>query len=476
MRTIMKPEFTRRDFIKRAAAAGTLAAVAVSCSFSKKRPNFVFLLTDDQRWDMLGCMGNDIIQTPNIDAMAHAGIIFENAFVTTAICCTSRASIFLGQYARRHGINDFNTDFNPEQLALCYDMQLKKAGYRVGFIGKYGVGANLPAQAYDYWAGVPGQPKYENTDENGAYIHYTKVCEKQALEFLDGCTPDQPFCLSVSFKAPHVQDGDPRQFIADPAYDHLYKEVDIPVPEKADPKYLEAMPAFMQDEASMPRVRRQLRFSNSRLYQKMVKNYYRLITGVDVFVGELRKKLENKQFADDTVIILMGDNGFFLGEYGFAGKWYGHEESIRVPLVVYDPRLPENLRGQRRQEMALNIDVAPTIVDLAGLPVSEKVQGKSLVPLIHDQPAKWRSDFFYEHLFKVPAAWVKQAGYIPSSIGVRTRRYKYLRYIDYDPVYEELYDLEKDPREKKNLAGHPDYAGRLEKLRQRCDEMVVEKF
>lgn len=466
----------RRIFLKAAAlSTAALFTGVTSCSTEKKRPNIIFLLTDDQRWDMLGCMGNDIIQTPNIDAMANDGVIFENAFVTTAICCTSRASIFLGQYARRHGINDFSTDFTPEQLDLSYDMQLKKAGYRVGFIGKYGVGNNQPADAYDYWAGVPGQPKYENIDENGEPIHYTQVCKKKAFEFLQGCSSENPFCLSISFKAPHVQDGDPRQFIADPHYDNLYNDVQIPVPEKAKSKYAQAMSSFMQDEQSTSRIRWQLRFSSPELYQHMVKNYYRLITGVDVVVGDIRQKLDDLGFSDNTVIALLGDNGFFLGEYGFAGKWYGHEESIHVPLVFYDPRAPKNQRGQRREEIALNIDVNPTLLDLAGLPIPESVQGQSLKPLLDGKSPEWRDEFLYEHLFKVPEQAVPQTGYIPSSVGVRTTRWKYLRYMDYDPVYEELYDLQNDPHEVNNLAQNPDFSETLHQLCEKCDSMIKEK-
>lgn len=464
---------TRRNFLKQTIlSSATIIGSSLFCAKSTTRPNFIFLLTDDQRWDMLGCMGNDIIQTPHIDAMANDGLIFENAFVTTAICCTSRASVFLGQYARRHGINNFSTNFTPAQLALSYDMQLKNAGYRVGFIGKYGVGNNLPKHAYDYWAGVPGQPTYENKDENGDYIHYTQVCKYQAFEFLQGCAPDNPFCLSISFKAPHVQDGDPRQFIADPQYNDLYQDVNIPVPEKAKSKYLQAMPDFMQHNNAMPRVRWRLRFSDPELYQKMVKNYYRLITGVDVVVGDIRKKLNDLGYADNTIIALMGDNGFFLGEYGFAGKWYGHEESIRVPLVFYDPRAPKKLHGQRRKEMALNIDIAPTLVDLAGLPIREQIQGQSLKPLLEGKSPQWRQEFFYEHLFKVPEEAIDRVGYIPSSVGVRTTTWKYLRYIDYDPVYEELYDLQADPNETHNVARDPDYLIQLDQLRQRCDELM----
>jgi arylsulfatase A-like enzyme len=429
---------------------------------SDSKPNIIFLLTDDQRWDTMGCMGNRIIQTPNLDNMAENGVLFKNAFVTTAICCTSRASIFNGQYARRHGINDFSTDFSEEQLSKTYPMMLRDAGYKTGFVGKYGVGANLPADRFDYWRGIGGQPKYEHTDENGNYKHLTQIMEEQSIEFLQSCSQDQPFCLSVSFKAPHVQDGDPRQFIYDPAYKDLYKDAVIPVPKTADDKYFMAFPEFFTKDNEARR-RWEIRFSTPEKYQESVKGYYRLITGVDVAVGRIRDELDRLNMSDNTIIMLLGDNGFYLGEHSMAGKWYGHEESIRVPLVVYDPRLPKDNRGQKREEMALNIDIAPTILSMVGLDIPDSMQGFDLMPLIRGEHPKWREEFLYEHLFTHPR--------IPKSEGVVTRQFKYLRYIEQDPVYQELYDLASDPYEENNLAGNENYSEILDNLRDRCDEL-----
>ncbi len=242
-------QVSRRKFLKFIGAGALISSSGVSCITRKtkaQKPNIIFLLTDDQRWDTMGCMGNTIIKTPNMDALARDGVLFKNAFVTTSICCVSRASIFLGQYARRHHINDFKTDFTATQLSQTYPMLLKKNGYRIGFIGKYGVGGNLPAEKYDYWRGIPGQPVYEQKDENGNPKHLTKIMGEQALEFLSGSAKDKPFCLSISFKAPHAQDGDPRQFIYDPAYKDLYKDDTIPMPETANPKYYDAFPAFFK--------------------------------------------------------------------------------------------------------------------------------------------------------------------------------------------------------------------------------------
>ena len=187
---------------------------------------------------------------------------------------------------------------------------------------------------------------------------------------------------------------------------------------------------------------------------------------MDVVIGRIREELARRDLADNTIIILLGDNGFFLGEHGFAGKWYGYEESIRVPLVVYDPRLPKEARGQVRTEMALNIDVAPTILDLAGAAVPGVMQGKALTELVHGRRAPWRKDFFYEHLF-VHRPGGKGSNLIPQTEGVVSGRYKYLRYLEQNPPYEQLFDLATDPHEERNLAGDPAHEATLETMRRR---------
>lgn len=457
----------RREFLRKTVLGIGIAATQTyftGCQRTKKCPNIIFLLTDDQRRDAMGCMGNPIIQTPNMDRMAQHGVLFSNAFVTTAICGASRASILTGQYERRHGNIGFG-DLSDEANAKTYPLLLKRAGYRIGFVGKYGVG-NPPVDLYDYWQAMSEQPDYEHTDENGNYKHYTRICGENAREFLQGCTGDQPFCLSVSFKAPHVQDGDPRQFIYDPAYKDLYNDVEIPLPKTADDRYFYgAFPEFFTKNNEARR-RWQIRFSTPEKYQESVKGYYRLIYGVDVVIGEIREELERLGLADNTIIVLMGDNGFYLGEHGMAGKWYGHEESIRVPLVIYDPRLPAKLKGQKRTEFALNVDIAPTLLDMAGAAIPETMQGKSLKPLVSGKSPAWRDEFFYEHRFQFSA--------IPKSEGVVTKRYKYLRYIESEPMFEELYDLKTDPHEEHNLARDPNCQDLLEDMRKKCDALLEE--
>jgi arylsulfatase A-like enzyme len=425
------------------------------------RPNIIFLLADDLRWDALGCMGNCIIQTPHIDALAKRGVRFRNAFVTTSICAVSRASIFTGQYARRHKINDFVTDLAPEAFARTYVALLRAAGYRVGFIGKFGVGARLPAKAFDYWRGFPGQGSYF---KKGETVHLTRRMGDDALEFLKTCDRGTPFCLSVSFKSPHAQDGAPREFPPDPRDEDLYANVKIPVPKTADDQFFRALPEFVQK--SEGRKRWQRRFATPEQYQKVVRDYYRLITGMDREIGRIVAALEQLGLADNTLIVFTSDNGFFLGERGMADKWLMYEESIRVPLIVCDPRLPAPRRGNSVEAMALNIDLAPTLLDYAGLPAPREMQGRSLRPLVAGRPVAWRTDWFYEH-HTLPKI-------IPPSEGVRTERWAYLRWMAVEPAVEELYDVQADPLEEHNLAGRPEHRETLARLRARWEKLRKE--
>ena len=213
---------------------------------------------------------------------------------------------------------------------------------------------------------------------------------------------------------------------------------------------------------SEARRRWNIRFSTPEKFQESVKNYYRLISGVDVVIGKIRDELRRLNLEDNTIIILTGDNGFYLGEHGLAGKWFPHEESIRVPLVVFDPRASRRRRGVTASQMALNVDIAPTFLELAGLKVPQQMQGRSLAPLLKGKKPKWRTDFFYEHLFEHET--------IPRTEALRTKRFKFARYIDYN--YEELYDLKKDPAETTNLAYDEKYQKTLKSLQKRCDELA----
>lgn len=437
-----------------------LSLAILGCSEKSEKvkpavPNIIYLLTDDQRWDALGAMGNTIIQTPHLDELANNGLLFKNAYVTTSICAVSRASMLTGQYESRHGIHDFNTGLSTDALKATYPLVLKSNGYKIGFIGKYGVGdAKVhPKALFDFWACTEkGQPDYENTDENGNYIHYTDVVANNIETFINE-VDDRPFCLSVSFKAPHVQDVDPLQFIPNPRYSDYYKDVVIPKPKTADPKYWESFPDFFRTDENIARVRWKLRFDTPDKYQRSVKNYYRLLTGVDDVVGNLREQLKEKGLDKNTIIVFMGDNGMFLGEHGLAGKWYPYEESVRVPLIIYDPR-EESPKGKKDQ-IALNIDIAPTILGMAGIEKPESMQGLDLVDAIKNTDST-RSSFFYEHSFFGSPR-------IPVVEGVISTQLKYIKYTEHD--YEELYDLSNDPLEENNLVSDSKYTDVLENQR-----------
>jgi arylsulfatase A-like enzyme len=432
----------------------------------QQRPNIILLVTDDQRWDALGAYGNAVIQTPNIDRLAEEGVLFENMFVTTSICAPSRATIMTGQYPSRHGVRDFKTSLTREQLRQTYMGQLKDAGYRVGFIGKWGVGTS-PKDFLDYDRTFPGQGQYFH-DINGERRHLTGLMGDQTLEFLDQSDSEMPFMLSVSFKAAHVQDsydvsGDLYQY--DPALSDLYRDIDIPLPEKADPKYFDQLPAFLKNSEN--RARWAVRFWGPERAQESLKGYYRLISGVDQQVRRIRQKLEAKGLAENTVVIFTSENGMFMGEYGFTGKWYPHEESLRIPLIVHDPRRDASERGRRLDEMALTLDMAPTILDLAGVENRAAMQGRSLVSLLDGEKTSWRTEFFYEHLFEHPR--------IPATEAIRTERWKYIRYVDRVPVYEQLFDLKNDPSEVEDLMlveGHEDVKSEMRRKWQEWHEKV----
>ncbi len=407
-------------------------AFLASLAGTSRRPNLLFLLSDDQRADLLGCAGHPVLKTPNLDRIASAGIRFTNHFCATAICCTSRASIFTGLHEKAHRISNFTTRLSREHIALSYPHLLRHAGYRTGFVGKYGVGGDgAPPELFDVSHGNPGPERPGQSHELG----------RQAIDFLEQAKASEPFCLSVSFRAPHARDPDPKQYLYDAEEASLYRDVNVPVPLKADPKFFDRMPAFVRNSES--RARWKLRFTTPEQYQESVKSYFRLISGVDQVVGSVLAKLEQKGLAENTVVIYSSDNGYFLGERGLADKWYLYEESIRTPLLIADPRMPSRLRGTTRREMTLNLDLSPTLLDLAGLNAPEAVQGRSVKPMLEGRRTTWRKEWFYSHLFPgVPPRVV-----IPRSEGIRTARMKYIRWIDSEPLEEEVYDLERDPEE-----------------------------
>ena len=428
---------------------------------AKPRPNLVLVVIDDLRWDAPGFMGNGLVRTPHLDGLASAGVVFDRCFVTTSICAVSRASFLTGQWMKRHGVTDFATGLTAEQWGGTYPARLRAAGYRTGFIGKFGVGNAAAVAAaerqFDFWRGEPGQGGLDFIDPGDATrTHQTARFGTQALEFVEGSEEGRPFCLSISFTAVHARDGRPREFQPDERDEGLYAEVEFPMPRTATDAAFQRLPEAVKRSEGRNRWKR--RFATPEMAQGILRDYFRLLTGVDREIGRLREALECRGLADRTVIVVTGDNGFALGDRGLADKWFMWEEDIRVPAVIFDPRLPRESRGRRVPALVLNVDFAPTLLDLAGVPIPGAVQGRSLVPWLRgERPSDWRKEFYYEH--------VTLPKIIPPCEGVRTEDWKYIRWTGSAPPLEELYDLKADPYEESNLANEPAHRPRLDSLR-----------
>jgi arylsulfatase len=427
--------------------------------FSADRPNVLVLLADDLRWDSLGCAGNPIVVTPHIDSLSAEGIRFTQARVTTSICMTSRATFLTGQHMARHGITAFGKPLTPEQFAASYPGVLKAASYHTGYVGKYGVGPP-PEGGFDFVRAYEGRHWIE---EKGGKVHVTEKNTRDALDFLAGRPKDRPFCLCVGFFAPHAEDRAPEQYLPQPWSAKLYEGKAIPSPKTATETHVRKLPPFLAAEKNEGRVRWRKRFDTLEKYQESMTNYYRLVTEVDASIGRLLNELKKQGAYENTLIVFTGDNGYFHGERGLADKWYPYEESLRVPLVVRDPRLPAEKRGTTNDALVLNLDVAPTVIAAAGAKIPAAVQGRDVAPLYLQpkQPA-WRTDFFYQH----PVVLGKDR--IPQSEAVASLTAKYILWPDFD--FEELYDLTVDSLEERNLAAEPASAKLLAEMRNR---MVV---
>jgi arylsulfatase A-like enzyme len=459
---IMKHQLRRSTLL----GIALLTATGPTAAAEAGRPNFLFIFTDDQPQICMGCMGNEHIRTPNMDRLASQGVLFTNAFVTTAICCSNRACILTGQHMRRHGIRDFQEPLSAVAFARTYPALLRSAGYRTGYLGKFAVGwpkpevrnLSLPADKFDYWFGFPQTINFrQGVDGKPRYL--TTLMEKKAAEFLRTNPADQPFCLTVALKEPH---GPFNYF--DPEVPDPYQDAHIPPPPTFTPERYESQPAFIRKSLngeSGPRW-----FDDAEANQQYVRTFYRTITRADLALGRIMEALRESGFEKNTVVIYSSDHGSMLGAHGLSGKWLMYEESIRVPLIIRDPRLPAKVRGSRCDKMALSIDLAPTMLAMAGAPVPESMQGRDLTPLLDGQAVEWRRDWYYEHTYntKPPRAPIAKCE------GVREDAWKYTRYRETEPPYEQLFNLENDPGETENLAGDPAHTEALTRLRARCDE------
>ena len=454
-----------------------LAPLTIVCSLSitnaqhdnvSEKPNIIFMLTDDQRFDAIGYAGNKFVETPEMDDLAKAGTYFENAIVTTPICAASRASILTGLHERTHNFNFQTGNVREEYMVNSYPRILKENGYHTGFYGKYGVRYNDLNKQFDEYESYDRNNRFK--DRRGYYyktidndtVHLTRYTGQKAIDFIEtNATNDKPFCLSLSFSAPHAHDPAEDQYFWQTEMDQMLENTTMPEPDLGDDKYFLAQPKIVRK--GFNRLRWTWRYDNPEKYQHSVKGYYRMISGVDLEIKKIREKLKSKGLDKNTVIIVMGDNGYFLGERQMAGKWLMYDNSIRVPLIVFDPRVNKH---QDISDMALNIDVPSTIVDLAGIKAPKSWQGKSLMPVVKQESRTvGRDTILIEHIWDFEN--------IPPSEGVRTKKWKYFRYVN-DKSIEELYDLEKDPKEIKNLIGKKKYKVVANKLRLKLDDLIME--
>ncbi len=421
------------------------------------RPNVLFLLIDDLRFDDLGCTGHPFARTPHIDRIARQGALFRNTFVTTPLCSPSRASFLTGQYAHRHGVID-NTDRSALSHRLeTFPRALQRAGYETGYIGKWHMGVDdSPRPGFDYWLSFQGQGSYLDPDlnENGkpskARGYTTDIFTERAVEFLSR-PRSRPFCLYVAHKAVHpevVQRADGSVsgdgvFIPAERHRTLYK--DDPLPRR--PNYgrpPEGKPALLRPIGNLPPLGPQTSTDD-----ETIRNRLRMLASVEEGVGEIFRALDRSGRLDDTLIALAGDNGYFYGEHGLSvERRLAYEESARIPLLVRYPRLIRP--GTKIDALALNIDLAPTLVDLAGARPAAPIDGRSLAPLFRGQSPNWRRSFLIEHHSDRVFPRVVNLGYR----AVRTERWKYIRYTDLQGM-DELYDLKSDPYELRNLIADP---------------------
>ena len=438
-------------------------------SASANQPNIIFFLTDDQRNDTLGCAGHPIVKTPTIDRLAEDGVRFSNAFVSHSICWVSRTTLLTGLTARSFGQKNAPDAATMKSLEnFCPDL-LKSAGYRTAHVGKWHAKTPKkfkPKDHFDLFKPITRHP-YFKLQPDGSKRHATEMVADRAIEFIEASPRNKPFAINVWFNASHAEDGDKRpgigHFPSPKAVDGMYEDIEMPAPRLGDP----AIFASQQDhlKQSINRERFFWRWDTPSKFETNLRAYYRMLSGIDGAIARVLKALDERGLTDNTIIVYSADNGYYMGDRGFAGKWSHYEQSLRVPLIIFDPRQPKSNSGRVVDQMALNLDLPSTFLEWAGVEVPAAYQGRSLVPIVNQSPleSKWRDDFFCEHVTLAPKlTWE----------GVRGKRYVYARYFDQVPPVEYLHDLQTDPDQLRNVVKDKGYQNPLQEMRSRCDALV----
>jgi arylsulfatase A-like enzyme len=449
-----------------ALAAGSPAAAAEPA----KRPNIVVMMTDDQRFDYMSCAGHPFLKTPNMDRIAREGAHFKNMFVTNSLCAPSRATLLTGLYSHAHGVRD-NLGAKLDPTAVWMPDLLRANGYEVAFCGKSHVPGNFRSKNWDYYFGFVGQGNYFKAVIAESQPDGTIGPDKPYQGWMDDIVTDhalawmkkpreKPFVLFLFFKAPHRQ-WQPAERHKDDFKDAVVKKPALwDDPGQGKPlAFLQAANMFGQ-------------YPDTKNYDEMVRDYCRCIAGVDDNVGRVLKTLDEMKVLDDTAVMYTSDNGFFLGEWQRFDKRFMHEPSLRVPLML---RYPKHVSaGQTPGELVTNVDIAPTVLSLVGVPVPPEMHGRSVTDVVYAEKAAkpWRDAFLYEY-----SEFPDRSHNVQKNRGVRTAKWKYIHY--YAPPFNwkeefELYDLEKDPEERENLANRPKFKTVVAEMKTRLEQLRKE--
>lgn len=440
------------------------------------RPNIVLFFSDDHAAQAIGAYGSEVGRTPNIDRLAREGAVFENCFCVNSICVPSRACVLTGRYSHANGVRT-NADALPEG-SVTFPRLLREAGYATAIIGKWHL--KTDPEGFDHWCVLPGQGAYFDPAmiENGARQkcpgYVSEVITEKALAWLKSRDRGRPFCLLVQHKAPHAN------WEVGPGEEAIFEGETIPEPESLHEDLAGRSEAVRSHRLFVGRPQWELHFEKrfgpipadvpeekvrGWVYQRYIKDYLRCAASVDTGVGRVLDLLDGEGLAGNTVVVYSSDQGFFLGEHGLYDKRLMYEESIRMPLIVRWPGVVA--AGARIGAMALNVDFAPTLIEVAGVLAPADLHGRSLVPLFRgERPRDWRTSFYYRYY---------EVGYGLGPIeGVRTMEHKLIRY-GFSDGGTELYDLEKDPSEMRNIVAEPTaraVAGSLSKELARLREQL----
>jgi len=462
----------------------------------RKKPNIIFIMTDDHASHAMSCYGSKINKTPNLDRVAKGGMRFNNSFCTNSICAPCRAVILTGKYSHINGVIDNRKKFDGSQQT--FPKLLQKAGYKTAMIGKWHL--KTDPTGFDYWNVLPGQGAYYNPamkemGQKKKYTGYTTdIITDHALKWLKSLKPDEPFCLMYHHKAPH------RNWQPGPKYLTMYDDVTIPEPDNLFDDYSNRGRAAKEQDMSIAKTMtpndlkltpapRNLTPEQKKLweaaygpkneafekanlqgkdlirwkYQRYIKDYLRCIASVDDNVGRVLDYLDESGLAENTVVFYTSDQGFYLGDHGWFDKRFMYEESLRMPLLVRYPR--EVKAGSVSNDIVLNLDFGATFLDYAGVPVPADMQGESFRKILQGEtPDDWRKSMYY-HYYEYPAVHSVKRHY-----GVRTERYKLIHF--YNDIDEwELYDLKKDPKEMKNVIGDPAYSNIIKELKMELKQL-----